>query len=221
MSTLDLGSAPEPLVLTPPAPVAEVTQEQAVGAVVLPEPKQSELRQRAAAFADELAALDTRSPEFAQKVASITGMGEQDMRAAATSANRMLERPAAALGKRGDDAQARVAKTLADLRITVTELDPNRADLTGAKKVLKWMPGGDKVDRYFTRYRSAQNHLDAIIRALASGQDDLRKDNAAIETEKGNLWASMGRLSEYNELATAPPSPRTRCSPSGSGGRTS
>lgn len=189
--------------LTPPAPVAEVTQEQAAGAVAVPDAKQTELRQRAAAFADELAALDTRSPEFAQKVGSITGMGDQDMRAAATAANRMLQRPAAALAKGGDDAQARVARTLADLRVTVTELDPNRADLTGAKKVLKWMPGGDKIDRYFARYRSAQNHLDAIIRALASGQDDLRKDNAAIETEKANLWASMGRLSEYNELATA------------------
>ncbi len=203
MSSLDLGSAPEPLVLTPPTPVVEVSLEQAAGAVAVPAPKQTELQQRAAGFADELAALDTRSPEFTAKIASITSMGEKDMRAAATASSRMLERPAAAVSKSGGDAQARVAKTLADLRITVTELDPKRADLTGVKKVLKWMPGGDKVDRYFARYRSAQNHLDAIIRALASGQDELRKDNAAIETEKANLWGSMGRLSEYNELAAA------------------
>jgi len=38
---------------------------------------------------------------------------------------------------------------------------------------------------------------------LASGQDDLRKDNAAIETEKANMWTLMGKLREYNELATA------------------
>ncbi|MEU8665223.1 toxic anion resistance protein, partial [Actinoplanes philippinensis] len=63
--------------------------------------------------------------------------------------------------------------------------------------------GGSRIDRYFARYQSAQTQLDAIIRALASGQDELRKHNAAIETEKANLWASMGRLGEYNELATA------------------
>jgi hypothetical protein len=32
---------------------------------------------------------------------------------------------------------------------TITDLDPNRADLTGAKKVLKYLPGGDRVQKYF------------------------------------------------------------------------
>jgi uncharacterized protein YaaN involved in tellurite resistance len=116
----------------------------------------------------------------------------------------MLERPAAAMGKGGKgDAQTRVSNTLVDLRRTVTDLDPKGADLTGVKKVLKWLPGGDKIDRYFDKYRSAQSHLDAIIKALASGQDELRKDNAAIETEKANMWSLMGKLREYNELAAA------------------
>ncbi len=72
------------------------------------------------------------------------------------------------------------------------------------KKVLKWLPGGDKIDSYFAKYESAQTQLDAIIKALASGQDELRKDNAAIETEKANMWATMGKLAEYNELAARP-----------------
>lgn len=216
MSELDLGAAaagdavrPAPaggaLVLTPPAAVTVVEPEQAVGAVPLPTARQQELRSRAGTFVDELAALDTRSPAFAQKIHSITTMGEQDMRAAASMSNRMLERPAAALGtgRSGGDAQTRVARTLTDLRITVTELDPKRADLTGVRKVLKWLPGGERIDRYFARYQSAQTQLNAIIRALDSGQDELRKDNAAIETEKANMWAAMGRLSEYHELATA------------------
>ena len=115
----------------------------------------------------------------------------------------MLERPAAAMGKNGGDAQTRVSNTLVQLRTTVTDLDPKRADLTGVKKALKWLPGGDKIDRYFAKYQSAQSHLDAIIKALDSGQDELRKDNASIETEKANMWTTMGKLSEYNELAGA------------------
>nr|WP_246214413.1 toxic anion resistance protein [Modestobacter muralis] len=193
------------LVLAPPAPVVVVAPEAAAGAVPIEDGKAVELRSRAEAFVADLVSLDSKSPAFAEKVASITNMGDKEMRSSAAVSNRMLERPAAAMGKGGKavDAQTRVSNTLVDLRTTVTDLDPNRADLTGVKKVLKWIPGGDKVDRYFAKYQSAQSHLDSIIKALDSGQDDLRKDNAAIETEKTNMWALMGKLREYNELAAA------------------
>ncbi|MCW2524872.1 MAG: toxic anion resistance family protein [Frankiales bacterium] len=219
MSELDLGSTPTTttatppaptagaLVLAPPAPVVLVEKEQAAGAIPLPDGKQAELRAKADQFVNGLVALDMRSPEFAQKVSQITTMGDTDMRAAAAMSNRMLDRPAAAMGKSKDkvgaDAQTRVSNTLVDLRRTVVDLDPNRADLTGVKKALKWLPGGDKVDRYFDKYRTAQTQLDDIIKALASGQDELRKDNAAIETEKATMWTTMGKISEYNELAGA------------------
>jgi uncharacterized protein YaaN involved in tellurite resistance len=217
MSELDLGSTSTPattapaaaptsgaLVLAPPQPVAVVAPEQAADAVPIEDAKQAELRSKANAFVGELTTLDTKSPAFAQKVSSITSMGDKEMRSSAAVSNRMLDRPAAAMGKGGKaDAQVRVSNTLIDLRRTVTDLDPNRADLTGVKKVLKWLPGGDKIDRYFDKYKSAQSHINAIIKALDSGQDELRKDNAAIETEKANLWTLMGKLREYNELAAA------------------
>jgi uncharacterized protein YaaN involved in tellurite resistance len=223
MSELDLGSTSTPaattaaapataaagtgLVLAPPAPVAVVEPQQAAGAIPVDPAKQTELQAKAAAFAAELANMDTRSPAFTQKIDSITSMGDKDMRATAQVSSRMLDRPAAVMkagkGGGGGDAQSRVANTLVDLRATVTDLDPNRADLTGARKVLKWLPGGDKIQRYFAKYESAQSHLNAIIKSLDSGQDELRKDNAAIETEKANMWTAMGKLSEYNQLASA------------------
>jgi uncharacterized protein YaaN involved in tellurite resistance len=199
-----VGPAAGALVLAPPQPVVVVAPEQAAGAVPLEDAKTVELRAKANAFVAELVSLDTNSPAFAQKVGSITSMGEREMRSSAAVSNRMLERPAAAMGKgNGGDAQTRVSNTLIDLRRTVTDLDPNRADLTGVKKVLKWLPGGDKIERYFDKYKSAQSHINAIIKALDSGQDELRKDNAAIETEKANMWTLMGTLREYNELAAA------------------
>jgi uncharacterized protein YaaN involved in tellurite resistance len=221
MSELDLGSTATPattattaapvaaggLVLSPPAPVPMVKEEEAAGAIPVDDAKKSQLAERAAAFAAELAALDTRSPEFTKKVDSITSMGDKELRASAQVSNRMLDRPAAVMkagkGGGGGDAQTRVATTLNELRNTVTDLDPNRADLTGVKKVLKWLPGGDKIQKYFQKYESAQTQLNAIIKSLESGQDDLRKDNAAIETEKANMWTTMGKLSEYNALASA------------------
>jgi uncharacterized protein YaaN involved in tellurite resistance len=221
MSDLDLGSTATPtgspaaaatpaaggLVLSPPEPLPVVKDEEAAGAVPVDDAKKAELAQRAAAFASELAALDHRSPEFTKKVETITSMGDKDLRASAAVSNRMLDRPAAGVkagkGGAGGDAQTRVAGTLNELRTTITDLDPNRADLTGARKVLKWLPGGDRLQKYFQKYETAQTQLNAIIKSLESGQDDLRKDNAAIETEKSNMWTTMGKLSEYNQLAAA------------------
>jgi uncharacterized protein YaaN involved in tellurite resistance len=221
MSDLDLGSNATPaattaaapaaaaggLVLTPPAPVPVVKDEEASGAIPIDDAKKSELAQRAEAFANELAALDTRSPDFTKKIDAITSMGDKELRASAAVSNRMLDRPAAVVragkGAPGGDAQTRVATTLNELRNTITDLDPNRADLSGARKVLKWIPGGDRLQKYFQKYESAQTQLNAIIKSLESGQDDLRKDNAAIETEKSNMWTTMGKLAEYNQLAAA------------------
>ena len=218
MSELDLSSSTPAapltltppsgeLVLAPPAAVPLVKQEQAAGMLPVPAATLTDLQSKASAFAADLVSVDPRSPEFAKKVESITSMGATEIAASANVSNRMLERPAAALaatrGAGGTDATARVAKTLGELRTTVTELDPARADLSGARKILKFLPGGDKLNRYFTRYQSAQAQLDAIIRALASGQDELRKDNAAIEGERATMWTTMGKLSEYAALAQA------------------
>jgi uncharacterized protein YaaN involved in tellurite resistance len=217
MSELDLGKPLAPpavltapatdLVLSPPAAVPVVQQEQAAGMLPVPAETLTELQRKADAFVADLVAVDPRSPEFAKKVESITGMGAADIAASANVSSRMLQRPAAAMASTkdgsGTDATAKVAKTLVELRATVTELDPARADLSGARKVLKFLPGGDKLNRYFARYQSAQAQLDAIIKALASGQDELRKDNAAIEGERATMWTTMGKLSEYATLAQA------------------
>lgn len=201
------GSQPTTaLVLAPPEPVPVVQEDQAEGMLPLSPEIAEQIRGKAAAFADELASLDVRSPAFTEKINAITSMGDAEIRASAGVSNRMLDRPAAALsGAKGDGSTptAKVARSLTELRTTITELDPGRADLTGAKKLLKFLPGRDKLQAYFARYQSAQAQLDAIIKALASGQDELRKDNAAIEIEKTNMWTTMGKLSEYAALASA------------------
>ena len=59
------------------------------------------------------------------------------------------------------------------------------------------IPFGNKLRDYFLRYQSSQSHINAIINALYKGQDELRKDNAAIEQEKVNLWDLMTQLQQY------------------------
>ena len=189
------------LVLEPPAPIAVIEDTQAVQAVPVSSEEQAKIDARAKAFVEDLTSVDMQSPAFTEKVNSIILMGDSDIRRSSAVSNRMLDRPSVRVDK--DSPQGKVAKTLTDLRNTVTDLDPHRADLTGVKKLLKWLPGGNKVDHYFAKYQSAQSQLDDITRSLAAGQDELRKDNASIDVERTNMWTTMQKLGEYNQLATA------------------
>jgi uncharacterized protein YaaN involved in tellurite resistance len=190
------------LELVPPSPVTAVTPTLAATVVPVDPAVTSQLEATADAFADSVVALDAHSPDLSGKVSSITRMGDREMRDAAAVSNRMLERPVKAMGTGLFDAGSPVSKSLIDLRNTVEELDPARqGDLVSPRKLLGMIPLGSKLRDYFDRYRSSQTHLDAIINSLYRGQDELRKDNGAIEQEKVNLWATMGRLQQYALLA--------------------
>jgi uncharacterized protein YaaN involved in tellurite resistance len=208
-ATAGTAAAPEvadDLVLTPPAPVKPVPTERAATMLPLEDATAAALAERARGFVAGMAAMDPRSPEFAKKVDDISKLGNQEIRASSNVSNRMLERPVAALkGARGeaDDSQRRVASTLVELRRQVEDLDPGRNDVTGVKRLLGIIPFGDRIRDYFAKYASAQHNLNKIIQALMSGQDELTKDNAAIEGEKKNLWEMMHRLQEYAVLAAS------------------
>ena len=63
------------------------------------------------------------------------------------------------------------------------------------------IPFGDKITDYFRRYETAQSHLNGILHSLRNGQDELTRDNVALNMEKQNLWATMGRLNQYIYVA--------------------
>lgn len=206
---LDLGQSQHPAVenplkLEPPEPAAEaqVHEPEKVGGIVLVDAEtQQKHAESAAKFLDDLLAAPLHSPEFQTKLAQLTRLGEDTMNQAADSSNRMLARPAAALAGTGDDPASRTGTSLENLRQIVSELDPNRHDLTGGKRLLKFLPGGNAIERYFRKYESAQDQLDAITKALKGGQDELRMDNAAIQTERDHLWDALGQLANYAVLA--------------------
>lgn len=187
------------LKLTPPDPVPAVAPTQAAGLVPVDEAKKSELEQRVDAFIDDLVAQDVNSPEFGKRVDAISAMGNKEIRDAAGQSNRFLDRPVRAM-----DQESGVGADLLALRRTVEDLDPGRkGDLFTKKKLFGILPFGDRMRDYFDGYQSAQSHIAAILKRLASGKDELLMDNAAIDTERANLWAAMGRLEQMIHLSKA------------------
>ena len=188
------------LTLTPPAAPAAVATTQApkiapqVDAALVPG-----LDAKVDGYLDALLKESPNSPNFTAKANDVRTMGDVDIRRAAETSNTLLKSPVKALQEGGLSEGSKIGKTLIELRRTVEDLDPGGAK--GTKKLFGILPFGDKVEDYFRKYQSAQGHLDAILNALYSGQDELRKDNAALNAEKKNLWDTMGRLNQYVYIA--------------------
>ncbi|WP_225833480.1 toxic anion resistance protein [Streptomyces sp. NK08204] len=189
--------------LTPPEAVTPVPRERAGGLVPVQDDVRADMARKAAAYVEGLASLDARSPEFAGKVGEITGLGAGDMRTAAAQSNRMLERAVRSLPDKGEDASAKVAGSLVELRRVVEDLDPRDLPTSKARKFLAKLPGGNRLRDHVARYASSQSTLNRIVGSLRGGQDELRRDNAALQTERVRLWETMGKLQEYVVLTEA------------------
>src|SRR5204863_2127027 len=87
------------LKLDPPEVLQPVAPAEAAGLVPLKAEETSELDKRVGQFVDELASLDSNSPEFGKKVDQLTAMGRKEIAEAAGASNRFLDRPVKAIDK--------------------------------------------------------------------------------------------------------------------------
>ncbi|MDR1790879.1 MAG: toxic anion resistance protein [Propionibacteriaceae bacterium] len=186
--------------LDPPAPSKDVVPTQAPK--MAPKVEMERIPVLDAKVDEFLAALQTAepgSPEVAAQADAVRAMGDTDIRKAAETSNRLLNSPVKAVKEGGVEEGSTVAKALLELRRTVETLDP-AGGRGQEKKFLGIFPTGKSKD-YFRKYQSSQAQLDAILHALRSGQDELGKDNAALNLEKQNLWDMMARLNQYVYIA--------------------
>jgi len=185
------------LKLDPPEALQPIAMHEAAGLVPLKTDETSELDNKVAKFVDELAALDSNSPDFGKKVDQLTAMGRKEIAEAAGASNRFLDRPVKAI-----DADTGIGADLTELRRTVEDLDPreNSKSLT-TRKFLGIIPFGKRINHYFDKYRSSQTHISAILSRLANGKDELLMDNAAIDTERAGLWKTMHRLEQMIHIS--------------------
>jgi uncharacterized protein YaaN involved in tellurite resistance len=188
------------LVLEPPRPVTTVTHEQAASTIRVDPETASRIEAAVGAYVDSLSSLDAQSPAFEQKVASISRMGHEEIRRSAEASSRFLDKPTIAL-KQGPLTQgSEVSHALLSLRQQIESLDPSR-HLGQRRGWFRRAPMGNQVGDYFRKYQSAQTQIEAIVSGLYRGQDELLRDNAALEQEKVHLWEMKRRLEQYSYMA--------------------
>lgn len=183
--------------LEPPEALQPIAVHEAAGLVPLKTEETTELDKKVAQFVDELAAMDSNSPEFGKKVDQLTAMGRKEIAEAAGASNRFLDRPVKAI-----DSDTGIGADLTELRRTVEALDPKEAGKgMTTRKFLGIIPFGNRVNNYFDKYRSSQTHISAILQRLGNGKDELLMDNAAIDTERANLWKTMHKLEQMIHIS--------------------
>lgn len=156
-----------------------------------------------AAQADEVVGkLLTVDPAQAEKVTvnkqAIENLGG-DLQREAARRSAMLKQPVHKLYEGATDG-GDVANALVDLKIKVEELDPGQFDFepgwTG--RLLGQIPlVGTPIKRYFARYEASSTQLDAIVRALRVGKEQLSRDNLTLTDDQ----TAMRKLADKLEKA--------------------
>jgi len=161
------------------------------------------LEQKAREFADRLVNFDfDNAAQQEEAKAAVEQMGRHLQRDAAHR-SAMLKQPIRELARNSEDGGS-VANALVDLKAQIEDLDPNRFDFSPgwATRFLGMIPGvGTPLKRYFTRFESAQTVIDAIIRSLGLGRDQLKRDNVTLREDQIAMRELTRKLEIQIELA--------------------
>ncbi len=184
----------------------DLNVEETRAEVIVVEPDiDQEVSDRAAEYADQLITFDPDDQDSrVTSLDAVEGMG-RDLQRRSASKSRMLQAPLRDLSQQTDEGGP-VAKSLADLRIEVERLDPTSLNLEPGwfNRLLGRIPGvGSPLQRYFMQYESTQNIIDAIIRSLESGRDQLKRDNVTLNEDQKSMRQLTLTLTEQITLARA------------------
>ena len=158
----------------------------------------SQLEKQADEFVEMLISGDM---DDQRKRIAVDQMGAKTQRIAAQR-SKMLQQPINNLVKKGEDGGP-VAKSLVDLKLQVETLDPVKFDFEPGwfSRSLGFLPFvGTPLKKYFTQYESSQTVIDAIIKSLEKGRDQLKRDTITLAADQKSMREMTMRLERAIQL---------------------
>jgi uncharacterized protein YaaN involved in tellurite resistance len=149
--------------------------------------------------------LMTIDPAQAEKVTMnkqvIQNLGG-DLQREAARRSAMLKQPVHKLYE-GATEGGSVANALVDLKVKVEELDPGQYDFESgwATRAVGRLPFvGTPLKRYFSRYEASSTQLDAIVRSLRNGKEQLSRDNITLSDDQKAMRMLAEKLQKAVQL---------------------
>lgn len=185
--------------LTPPDALPLVEEKQVGGAVKIKPEVVQNLNLQVEQFLQHLIELPVHEKSFQDKVNAVHQLGTSSVKKSSRLSHRLLSR---SLNQLNDDAESQnISQSLVDLKQTLDSLNPaNNQKFFAVRKWLKFLPLGERVEDYFDKYKSSEEHLNVILTSLENGKDELIKDNIALERDKRTMWDTMQELEQYSYI---------------------
>jgi len=181
---------PESIALTPPEVIAPVEDLRAPEMVPLKPDVQARIDAQVSAFVDKLLTDDVQSDSFRSKLDAAFHLGKEEIsNAASLMTGRFMERNFVGI----EDSAS--FKAIASMRGMLDELNPGKqGDLFSERRLLGFIPFGNKLEAYFRKFQSAGTQLQTVMTQVYAARDDMKRDAAEIEQAKGKLWDAMEKL---------------------------
>mgnify|MGYP006315676485 FL=1 len=185
--------------LTPPDAVPLIEQEHVGGAVKIKPEVVQNLNQQVDNFLQHLIDLPVHQQHFQDKVNTLHQLGYNSVKKSSRLSHRLLSR---SLNQLTDQAESQnISQSLVDLKQTLDALNPaNNQRFFAIRKLLKFLPMGERIEDYFDKYKSSEEHINVILTSLENGKDELVKDNIALERDKRTMWDTMQELEQYSYI---------------------
>ena len=161
-----------------------------------------ELDEMASQFADALANLDPKDLHAQDNAKTAVEEMGRDLQREAAHRSQMLQQPVKTLSDHGSEGGP-VANALIELKVQVEALDPARFDFSAGwvSRMLGYLPGvGGPIKRYFTKFESAQTVIDAIIKSLEAGREQLNRDNTTLREDQRMMRQLTEKLERQIKL---------------------
>ena len=145
---------------------------------------------------EALFALDPEDHDARQSGKNTAGELGMEVQQASARKLDMLKAPIHRIVDRGE-ARGDVGSSLADLKVEVEKADPRRFNFDPGwfSRILGYLPFiGPPMKRYFTQYESTRTVIDAIIKSLDLGRDQLKRDNVILAEDQKVMRELTGRL---------------------------
>lgn len=185
--------------LTPPDVVPLVEKEHTQGTVKIKPEVVENLNQQVDNFLKHFIELPAHGENFQQKVNSLHQLGHSSVKKSARLSHRLLSRSLNQLGE--DEESQTISRNLIQLKQTLDALNPaNNQKFFAVRKFLRLLPLAEKVENYFEKYKSSEDHINTILTSLENGKDELLKDNIALERDKRAMWDTMQELEQYSYI---------------------
>lgn len=195
----------EPLAVPDTAAIREELSLIDPATIEVPKEKDAALEKKAEEFVASILAFDPNAPEQAasreSNIAAIESLGTKTQKDAARR-SAMLKQPIRALAAKSEDG-GEVARSLVELNTQVDELDPGKFDFEAGwfARTLGRIPGfGTPLQKYFTKFEQADTVIDAIIRSLEDGREQLQRDNTTLAMDQKSMRELTFRLLKTIEL---------------------